>query len=259
MMSIKHAVLFSVSLLSAAQAFVAPSAFASVIVPNTRVIFRGDAREQTVQLTNEDSTPSVMQVWTDTGNPQSTPKTADGPFLVTPPVFRIAPKAGQTVRLILTGEDLPSDRESLFYFNTLQIPSLNGAYAGQNQMLVMLRNRLKLFYRPAGMTGSPQDAPKKVAFHLANRDGKLRVEATNASNYHVTLLDGRLICGTHNATFAADMLAPHADAAWDVKGGCPTADGPVQVKVKYIDDYGAPREEEYTAGHQPAVYRPAAE
>lgn len=83
------------------------------------------------------------------------------PFIATPPVFRIQPKAGQVVRVIYNNtKKLPQDRESVFWFNVLQVPPTNiGSDSGQNKMLVMLRSRIKLFYRPDGL-GKPDSLAK---------------------------------------------------------------------------------------------------
>jgi fimbrial chaperone protein len=238
------------ALLSATLGVQTSTAFASVVMPNTRVIYNGGAAEQSIQFTNEGSSPSVMQVWTDTGDTRSTPKTADAPFLVSPPFFRIEPKAGQTVRLVFTGKDLPQDRESVFYLNTLEIPSMSNAYADQNQLMVIMRNRVKLFYRPAGIEGSPQKAAEKLTFRLVSEGGALRVAASNGSNYHLSLVYGRLDCGSKTATFEPTMIAPRADAQWPVKGACPAGQTPVRVSVRYINDYGAARSADYPVSDQ---------
>lgn len=229
------------ALLSVAAAVEASSASASVVMPNTRVIYNGGAQEQSIQFTNEDKSPSVMQVWSDSGDEQSTPKTADSPFIVTPPVFRIEPKAGQTVRLVFTGKPLAQDRESVFYLNTLQIPSVNSAYADQNQMLVVLRNRVKIFYRPAGIEGSSQKAVEKLEFHVESKGGALQLAAINNSNYYISIVNGQLTCGSHTSTFTPGMIAPRADARWPVNGTCPAGAEPAEVKFNYVDDYGALR------------------
>lgn len=229
------------TLLSVALAVQVSTASASVVMPNTRVIYNGGAQEQSIQFANEDASPSVMQVWTDSGDEQSTPKTADSPFIVTPPVFRIEPKAGQTVRLVFTGKQLPQDRESVFYLNTLQIPSINNAYADQNQMLVVLRNRVKIFYRPAAIEGAPQKAAEKLEFHVESKGAALQLAASNASNYYLSLVSGELICGTRTSTFTPGMIAPRADARWTVNGTCPAGSTPAEVKFTYVDDYGALR------------------
>lgn len=126
---------------------------ASVVVTGTRVIYPGEAREKTVQLSNRDAFPNVVQAWVDIDAPDAPPDQADAPFLVNPAVFRMAPDSGQTLRIVYTGQGLPGDRESLFHLNVLQIPPRNSSHADRNQMLLMLRNRLKLFYRPAGIQG----------------------------------------------------------------------------------------------------------
>jgi len=221
------------------------SASASVVMSATRLIYPADAREQTLQLTSQDDSPSVMQLWVDSGDPESTPQNADAPFIVTPPVFRINPKAGQTVRLVFTGKDLPQDRESVFYLNTLEIPSLNSTYADQNQMLVMLRNRLKIFYRPTGIEGSAQKAPEQLSFHLESEAGKWRLSANNASGYYISLIEGSLVSGSHVASFTPSMIAPHSGQSWKVESAHIDDSTAVRVKVKYVDDYGAIRDAEY--------------
>ena len=101
---------------------------ASVVVTGTRVIYPGEAREKTVQLSNRDAFPNVVQAWVDIDAPDAPPDQADAPFLVNPAVFRMAPDSGQTLRIVYTGQGLPGDRESLFHLNVLQIPPRNGSY-----------------------------------------------------------------------------------------------------------------------------------
>jgi len=159
---------------------------ASVIIPATRIIYPGDHNEKSIQLTNQDDAPSVMQIWVDSGDPESTPETANALFIVTPPIFRIEPKSGHTVRLVLTDNHLPHDRESVFYLNTLQIQAISSDHADQNQMLVMLRNRLKLFYRPAGLQGSASGAVDSLEFVIRQHQAAngYEVVVRNPSNFH---------------------------------------------------------------------------
>lgn len=186
-----------------------------------------------------------MQVWVDSGDEHSTPNTADAPFVVAPPIFRIEPKAGQAVRLVFTGKDLPQDRESVFYLNTLQIPSIGAANADQNQMLVLLRNRLKIFYRPASIEGRPQNAHEKLAFRLQVVGTGSQIIASNGSGYYLSLVSGTLTCGARTSTFPAGMIAPRADAQWDMQGNCPANAAEIRMKVRYVDNYGAVRQAEY--------------
>lgn len=217
----------------------------SVTMTGTRVIYDGRSSGESLQFTNQGSSPSVMQVWVDSGDEQSTPKTADAPFIVTPPVFRIEPTAGQTIRLLYMGMELPQDRESVFYLNTLEIPSINATYAHHNQMLVMLRNRIKIFYRPASIEGSSQKEIERLSFRISGNGVNTRIAANNASSYHVSLASGSLSCGSHVATFSPTMISPYSEMAWSVKGLCPVDGSPIHAKVQYVNDYGAVRELEY--------------
>lgn len=81
------------------------------------------------------------------------PENASGiPFISTPPVFRIQPQAGQVVRVVYSQRKaLPPDRESVFWFNALQVPPANIGGRQQNKVLVMLRTRIKLFTGRKGL------------------------------------------------------------------------------------------------------------
>lgn len=46
---------------------------------------------------------------------------------------------------------LPPDRESVFWFNALQVPPANIGGRQQNKVLVMLRTRIKLFTGRKGL------------------------------------------------------------------------------------------------------------
>ncbi|RQH04728.1 fimbrial biogenesis chaperone [Paraburkholderia dinghuensis] len=225
-------------------------ASAAVTMIGTRVIYDARSQGQTLSFNNPDGGPSVMQVWVDSGNEQSTPETADGPFVVTPPIFRIEPNAGQTVRLLFTGKELPQDRESVFYLNTLQIPSLNPATTEQNQMLVMVRNRLKIFYRPPGIEGSPARAIERLSFRVNGQGKDRRVDANNASGYYVSVANGSLICSSHTATLRPVMFAPRTETALNVEGDCPLDATPIRVKIRYIDDHGAVHDTEFPVAAQ---------
>ena len=102
--------------------FIAHSAYAGMTISGTRVIFPGNEREKTVRTTNKGTTPLLVQVWVDDGGKNDDINNIKVPFTVTPPVYRIEPGKGQSIRLIYNGMSLPQDRESVFWFNLLEIP-----------------------------------------------------------------------------------------------------------------------------------------
>ncbi|PSH44076.1 fimbrial chaperone protein, partial [Yersinia pseudotuberculosis] len=138
---------------------------ASVVMTGSRIIYPAAASEHSIQLTNNDNFPNAVQVWLDSGDEKSTPETGKAPFIVTPPFFRIEANSGQTLRLKYTGSGLPTDRESVFYLNFLQIPPVNKVEK-DNKMLVLLRNRIKVFYRPESIIGRVDQVSTALTFSL---------------------------------------------------------------------------------------------
>ena len=127
---------------------------ASVIMTGTRIIYNEGSRSVDVNLKNQSNFPYVVQTWFDAGKMSGGPDASvQVPFIATPPVFRIQPGAGQVVKVTFTGGlNLPDDRESVFYFNFLQVPPSNiDKNDVKNKMLVMLRNRVKIFGNGANL------------------------------------------------------------------------------------------------------------
>jgi len=212
---------------------------ASVVVTGTRVIYPGEAREKTVQLSNRDAFPNVVQAWVDIDAPDAPPDQADAPFLVNPAVFRMAPDSGQTLRIVYTGQGLPGDRESLFHLNVLQIPPRNGSHADRNQMLLMLRNRLKLFYRPAGIQGRPEDLPGQLRFALVRRSAGWAVRVDNPSGYYASFASATLSVGQRRWRLRSGMLEPRSHAEWQAETREALPPGRVRLHALLINDYGA--------------------
>lgn len=98
-----------------------PSADASMVIDGTRIIFPAIKRgcgqgDQCGGGAVAD--PGLGRRWP---RAKSTGKDS-APFIVLPPIVRIEPGKGQSWRLMFNGSRLPQDRESLFWFNLLDIP-----------------------------------------------------------------------------------------------------------------------------------------
>ncbi|WP_164737994.1 fimbrial biogenesis chaperone, partial [Xanthomonas perforans] len=96
----------SVSLLCA-------QAMAGVVITGTRVVYPANQREVTVKLNNNGTVPALVQSWVDTGDMASSPTSSNAPFVLSPPVFRVDPSKGQSLRLMFTGAPLPQNKESV--------------------------------------------------------------------------------------------------------------------------------------------------
>ncbi|WP_087111691.1 molecular chaperone [Halomonas citrativorans] len=97
-------------------------ACASLIVTGTRVIYESASTGRSVEISSSDDFPNIVQAWIDADENSTGLGEADAPFVVTPTVARVDPRGSQTLRVLYTGNNLPSDKESIFYLNVLQIP-----------------------------------------------------------------------------------------------------------------------------------------
>jgi len=162
-------------------ALFAGSAAASVTVGGTRVVYPLENREVTVKLSNDRAEPSLVQVWMDKGNADAKPGEASAPFVLTPPIFRMDAKKSQTIRMMYTGDALPQDKESVFWLNVLDVPPKTAKNADVNTLQFAFRTRIKVFARPKGLPGTPEEAAGKVTWKLvpaADNKG-FDIKATN--------------------------------------------------------------------------------
>ena len=101
---------------------------------------------------------------------------------MSPPINRIEPKKGQTLRISYTGKALPAGRESVFWLNVLEIPAK--AKSADNMLQMAFRTRIKVFFRPSGLRGTPAQAAEQLSWSMSGS----QVKAANASQYHVSLV-----------------------------------------------------------------------
>ncbi|WP_027816615.1 fimbria/pilus periplasmic chaperone [Paraburkholderia bannensis] len=212
---------------------------ASVVIAGTRIVYNATDSEVTLKLSNVGKSPALTQVWLDKGDPKADPSTLDLPFVLTPPLARIDPDKSQTIRIAYTGEALPKDRETLFWFNLLEVPPKPKAgEVGQNFVQLAFRSRLKFFFRPAGLPGNADDAPGKLNWHLGTLNGKPVLEVANPTAYHVTIIEAHVGEGEHAPKFEeGNMVAPGGQASLPLTGA-PAASG--KVSFTTLNDYGGP-------------------
>lgn len=161
-------------------------ASASVIIDGTRVVYPQKVREVTVQLHNTGESPSLVQSWVDEGDKDATPDSSSAPFIITPPISRIEAGSGQALRLTFTGRDLPSDRESLFWLNVLEVPPAPESAEDKNLMQLAFRSRLKIFYRPDGLSGRANLSSHSIECDFKSESRVM--SCTNPTPYHISVV-----------------------------------------------------------------------
>lgn len=215
---------------------------ASVTIGGTRVVYPLDQREVTVRLDNDSLSPSLVQTWIDDGNPDAKPGDIHVPFVITPPIFRMDPKKAQTLRVIFNGSALPQDRESVYWLNVLDIPPKPDSAHATSSLQLAYRTRIKLFTRPAGLPGRPDEAPARLSWTLtASPQGKGQaIRVSNPTPYYVSFSEVNVESEGHTyKNEEGGMVAPRSATVLPIAGINAALSG---AKVRYlaISDYGGP-------------------
>ncbi|NLP61774.1 fimbria/pilus periplasmic chaperone [Paraburkholderia sacchari] len=218
-------------------------ATASVVIAGTRVVYNVTDSEVTLKLSNVGKAPALTQVWLDKGDPKADPSKLDLPFVLTPPLVRIDPGKAQTIRIAYTGEAMPKDRETLLWFNMLEVPPKPSAeQSGPNYVQLAFRSRLKFFFRPAGLDGKADDAPDKLKWRVGAQNGKPALVVSNPTPYHVTIIEAHVGEGPHAPKFdEGGMVAPGAQLELPLSAA-PGSAG--KVSFTTLNDYGGPMKHE---------------
>lgn len=226
--------------LAAACALSCEQAAAGVVVETTRVVYPSAKREVSVNMRNVGERPSLVQIWIDAGDPSLRPGNADVPFAMTPPLFRLDPAKAQTLRVIYTQEALPRDRETIFWLNVLDIPPrASGADAPANRLETAFRHRLKLFFRPSGLPGSPDDAAASVTWSITSGTEGLILEARNPTPFFVSFAKVQVMSGGNASESEPGMLAPFASQQFKMPGRSELPSGQIPVQYRFVNDFGA--------------------
>ncbi|MCO4157242.1 fimbrial biogenesis chaperone [Citrobacter amalonaticus] len=214
-------------------AMVSQPIYASIVMNGTRVIYQGDKNEVTISLKNKNTRPVLIQSWIDTGNSTQTPEKISVPFVLSPPINRVDPDKGQTIRISYTGVPaLPADKESVYWLNVLEVPSKDKSSSPSVQKLnVLFRTRIKLFYRPAGLEGDSNTAPDEMHWRLNGNN----VTVQNTSKYNVTIFNISYKSAGNTSETEGAMVAPGESQTFPLKNSG-NIDG---LSFDTINDYGA--------------------
>lgn len=223
-----RATLFIVAIMSFAN--VALCNAAGVQIGRTRIIYDASAKEAALTLVNKETElPWLVQSWTDTGDEKTR-----GPFIVTPPLFRLDAQKEQSLRITWTGAPLPTDRESLFYMNIRTIPAVEKTEDHKNVLRLIYKTRLKMFWRPKGLEGTSEEACKNLHFTFAGD----QLSITNKGDFY-SVFDSLWVNKTKIKN--AELIAPKATIV------LPASHYSLGSTVKWrcITDFGS-ASEEYT-------------
>lgn len=223
-----------------------PDAHAGVIIYGTRVIYPAAQSDVIVRLENKGERPALVQAWLDTGDVNSTPATAATPFTLSPPIFRIEPHQQQALRLRHVADSSPSDRESLYWLNVLEIPPRSADDAQNNQVELAFRTRLRVFLRPQALPYPVGSAPAKLQWQLVAHDQGYALQATNPTPYHISLTavdllsDGKRFSKAANKEVNDSLMMPAGDVkVFALPQLRARPQGVSKVEFTTVSDFGA--------------------
>lgn len=228
------------ALFCSAAFLVSSSAFADIVISGTRVIYPQSAKDVTVKMENRGNRPLLVQVWLDDGRDTTNPEELKVPFIVTPPVSRVDPAKGQTVRITWLGQAMPQDRETMYWFNVLEVPPKTKDTDSQNMLQLAFRTRIKMFFRPDGLKGDSSVAAAQLKWTQQNN----ALVARNDSPYYVSVAKIDISAGGKKIEIDPHVVAPFASQSYALKEA-----GSIKVKkMTYtsINDYGGAEPHETT-------------
>lgn len=158
--------------------FISTAAISGIEIGGTRLVYNGNANQAAISVKNPDNKPYLIQSWV---SKSENSDDSGSEFTTTPPLFKLNPNAQNSVRVILAENNLPSDRESVYWLNIKAIHS--SSPDAKNELLIAVKSKMKLFYRPAGLKGDPSLAYQQLIF--SREGGKLTVN--NPTPYSVSL------------------------------------------------------------------------
>ncbi|WP_429179136.1 fimbrial biogenesis chaperone [Aeromonas salmonicida] len=201
--------------------FASHYATASISLSATRLIFDGKQNEASINVKNDGGQDVMIQTWleSDAGSNQLPP------FAITPPLAKLKGGERQLLRALYQGHGLPQDKESVFWLNVQEIPL---AVKGQNVLQLALLQRIKVFYRPAGLTQDPATAPAWLGVKVNNG----HIELHNPTSYHINMVefkkDGHDIDG--KMIYPGKLLTLAMPAGMSDSG---------TFSINLVNDYGA--------------------
>jgi len=220
------------------------AAHANIVMTGSRIIYPEGEPFVNVYLKNKSKNVFMVQSWFE--NEDGTKANQNEvPFVVLPPLAKIEPQRGQTLRIIKGIEKaLPQDQESVFYFNFLQIPSnaaIAEAAAGSNKIVVTVKHKVKLFYRPKQVINYNRNWEKDFQVQLINyQDGIAKVRLINKQPLHVSLSGNIFIEHLGEKWFSeAKMISPNSHQDYTFKNLKIKKGDKANFLVTIISDQGA--------------------
>lgn len=196
---------------------------AGVALGSTRVVYPSNQKQVSLGISNnDDKSTFLIQSWIENAAGEKT-----NSFVITPPLFVMKGKKENTLRIIDgTNNSLAKDKETLLWVNVKAIPSIDKSFEDKNTLQFAIVSRIKLLYRPTGLSMPPEKAPSALSF---SRSGNTLTIA-NPTPYYITATN--LISNTKE--LKSFMVSPMGNTSIPVPAGANNT-----LSYQTINDFGA--------------------
>jgi P pilus assembly chaperone PapD len=193
---------------------VSQETYADVTLDRTRIILDSSIHSISVTLENTNQkSPFLLQIWIEdeAGNK------VHSPLVALPPLQKIEAGAKARAKIQMVTNNLPQNKESVFYLNVLEIPVKKDK---GNFVQIAIKTRTKIFYRPTKLNASDTafvfPSIDKISL-IKNTDG--RFEVINPGPYHITFVKARRGRDENSINdFNPIMIRPESKTLLDVDG-----------------------------------------
>lgn len=157
---------------------------AAINLDRTRIVFAKSDKASSLTIENQSkSLPYLALAWVEDRDGRK----EDTHFMVLPPIQRIEPGSSSQVRIVKQAatQQLPEDRETLFYFNLREVPPKSGNLKEERSVMqVAMQSRIKLFWRPESIRKkSGEETEMQLSVTLSGKTMRLK----NPTPYFITL------------------------------------------------------------------------
>lgn len=207
---------------------------AALSVDLSRIIFNeGDKSVGLTVKNNNLRDPYLAQGWMENEKEEK----IHSPFMVLPPVQRVEAGGKTKVRVqtVSNTAPLPTDRESVFWFNLREIPPKSDR---ANVLMLAMQIRLKVFYRPAALKVDPSadTVPGTDTLSLIRQNDQYVI--SNPTPYHFSFVEARNSLSSKGIeNFEPFMVAPGNKVTLSISA-TRLGNNPV---LTFVNDYGSQR------------------
>ncbi|MDP4569549.1 fimbria/pilus periplasmic chaperone [Pseudomonas sp. LPH60] len=208
---------------------------ADLSIVGTRFIYPQGLAALSIRVGNLGTAPLLLQTWLDKGDASVDPSRLAVPFVLSPPLSRLDPQQSSVLSLRYSGEPLPVDRESVFWLNFLEVPSLRPL--SSNQLSLSYRLRMKLLYRPKGLPGRADEAARQLRWSLQKAE-QAALSVSNPTPYYVSLARVDVGDPRQSMTVQGITVEPFGSARLPLSAAPVLSGGAAEIRYQVVLDSG---------------------